>query len=115
MYNPEIDKAVAEAQGWTERQNVAWDEQINPDIMFFNMSKGVISFNEGYHPSTNWQQAGELQVKFNISVSPCMHKPKCGCDGWEAIIFTDREIYIGNGKTPQEAICKAVIAMHEGE
>ena len=92
MTNEELDKAVAEAQGWVhETEWGIWTPH-------------------NYHPSTNWQQAGELLEKYKIDLEYVD-------TNWEATIWdllNNVPIAETAADTPQRAICLAVLAA-EGE
>lgn len=100
----DLDKRVAEAFGmnfiYTEHDNQIW---LN--------SQDALPFT----PSTNWQQAGELQVKYGLNVSVhCTENEhvtswKC-CRAWP--FKESKEVC---ASTPQEAICLAVIALLESK
>ena len=63
MTNEELDKAVAEAQGWKHVANSDWEF----------MRNGAMWLASQYHPSTNWQQAGELVEKYEIDINLVQH------------------------------------------
>ena len=106
MTNEELDKAVAEAQGWTLINKVSGlDAFIGTWV-----SENVRIDQEFYHPSTNWQQAGELLEKYKIDLEYVD-------TNWEATIWdllNNVPIAETAADTPQRAICLAVLAA-EGE
>ena len=60
----------------------------------------------GYSPTNNWQQCGELIEKHEVLLSYDVESFL-----WYAMV--DRSVV--NGATPQEAICRAVVASVYGE
>ena len=100
MTNTELDREVAEAQGWV-------CDEYGPDGWVWRDNKGnrKCIANE-YHPTTNWQQCGELIEKYKLSLWFSRADNLWVC--------TDHRITDITGKTPQEAVCKAVVVM-EGE
>mgnify|MGYP001552717862 CR=1 FL=1 len=96
MTNEELDKAVAEAQGWSED----WLDE-SKGLGLWIKSLGGESIGMGtYHPSTNWQQAGELLEKYKIDLS---------FDGEDCLAEISGN-YFAYADTPQRAICLAVLA-----
>jgi len=90
-----LDKEVAEAIGLT---------QTNPTY-------------KSFCPSTNWYTAGQMIEKYGLSI---LYISK---DSWQCNYTIIKHSWSGryksfesaNGATPQEAVCRAVIAMKEGE
>ena len=93
LSNEELDRKVAELQGWVEN----WSRWFKGQ----NTQEFVIPVGE-YHPTTNREQAMELLEKFKIDVG---HINK---DRWEASITRETEWY--EAPTPMRAIVIAVIA-----
>jgi len=65
---------------------------------------------EVYSPSTNWEQCGKLIEEYGINIT--LEKSRVPSERWGAY-FSGRQYH--RGATPQEAVCRAVIAMKEGE
>lgn len=102
-----LDYWVAKAQGWVHRVTTEHMAKRGFDEPFYWRipSKGFCS---QYHPSANWQQCGELIEKFDIEL--VYHPRSSG--------FRSRSGISGpffHGSTPQEAICRAVVASVYGE
>ena len=98
MTNEELDSAVATAQGW---KLLTGDLANEPDYWV----NGNI-YKCDYHPSTNWQQAGELVEKYKIDLEYVD-------TNWEATIWdllNNVPIAETAADTPQRAICLAVLA-----
>jgi hypothetical protein len=93
MTNEELDRKVAEDQGW-------W----NADGMW--MSNDDEAITTTYSPSTNWQQAGELMEKYKIDLH---YEPMADGKNWHAAFCGNiAEVW---AETPQRAICLAVLAL----
>jgi hypothetical protein len=110
----ELDYWVAKAQGWEKKTFIRgglvyWSNGVTSSINI-----------ESYTPTTNWQQCGELIEKFKLVISQ-------NGDDWTAQVNKPRpptakpysaKSYlgpIGYGSTPQEAICRAVVASVFGD
>jgi len=99
----ELDRDVAEALG------MSLDDKGFPYAVCDDPDYRMVT-PEAFTPSTNWQQAGELLEEYKI----CIQILKSGI--WNAAATSE-----WNDKTqvfaesPQEAICKAVIALKESE
>jgi len=61
-----------------------------------------------FSPSTNWSQCGKLIEEYKVTVEWYE-----GFGEWSA--YTDDASKNFYEATPQEAVCRAVIAMKEGE
>jgi hypothetical protein len=95
MTNEELDKAVAELQGWKKE----------PDGRLWRSPDKHIYSGLPYRPSTIWKQAGELLEKYNIQLDP----PNFGSTEWSAAAQDIEEWSYAD--TPQRAICLAVLAL----
>jgi hypothetical protein len=85
---------AAKAQGWTEKRNGWLDKS------------GEWHDKHFWAPHLNWHQCGGLIEKYSISITPCT-------DGWYAECgVSHADAY---GDTPQEAVCRAVVADMFGE
>lgn len=90
-----LDYWVAKAQGWTEKLN-GWLD-----------GEGAWHNKSCWDPSEDWQDCGPLIEKYIQNIEMLW-------DGrWEAISQADLNGYIGD--TPQEAICRAVVASVYGD
>ena len=92
--------------------------QPNSGIYIASNGKPYISYDsceaDYYHPSTNWQQCGELITDFGIEVKPLQNR----MDGSWYAICKYYSCYRNNGSvglSAQEAICRAVCASVYGE
>lgn len=103
---------VAMAQGWDlieswDNESLDYWEDENDLDLFYYVSE--------YNPLTNKAQAFELIEQFEIS----LFRPEPQEDWWEGEVHTNRGGYTAQrtekGKTPSEAICRAVIASVFGE
>ena len=68
-----------------------------------------------FSPTTNSQQAMELLKKYRVALEYCIHQPDCTCGGWIASAQDSENTVVIDSKTPEEAICQAVIALHDKE
>ena len=101
--NEELDRKVAEAQGW---KLLTGDLANEPDYWV----NGNI-YKCDYHPSTNWQQAGELVEKYKIDLEYVD-------TNWEATIWdllNNVPIAETAADTPTRAICLATVASVFGD
>ena len=98
VVNEELDKAVAKAQGWEHIANSDWEF----------MRNGALWVASQYHPSTNWEQAGELLEKYAITLTPYGDVHGNVCE-WRAI--TSESKGYATADTPQRAICLAVLEL----
>ena len=80
------------------------DDHIAPIESWYETVK--FAMKHGYSPTTNWQQCGELIEKHEVLLSYDVESFL-----WYAMV--DRSVV--NGATPQEAICRAVVASVYGE
>ena len=108
MTNEQLDYWVAKAQGWDfvrkQRTEYGFVYQV-----WWNSPNSFIKAKD-YHPSTNWQQAGELVEKFNVMIAPSWVTEK---NGWHGACSYEQEPV--SADTPTKAICIAVIASVFGE
>jgi hypothetical protein len=97
----DLDKQVAEAQGWVCKANGGprywWTEDEN-----YYLHRA-----EDYIPSTNMEQAGELLEKYQL----CLLSNDDGI--WHAAEHIFEGAPYGEGKTWMEAVCKAVVALEK--
>ncbi len=98
LTDEELDYWVAKAQGW---------ELINYGSCWKSEQFTHTITRVSYHPTSNWQQAGELIEKFDCSLE---YYNSCNCWGATAR-SSDMEV----ADTPQRAICLAVVASKYGE
>lgn len=99
-----LDYWVAKAQGWDKSFNklglyAVWVTEYGDEPIHH------------YKPTTNWQQCGELIEKFNLNLLRLD-------DGWKSgyvYSYADKDVMFAKGSTPQEAICRAVVASIYGE
>ena len=94
-----LDYWVAKAQGWN--LDTEYDDRCNQYT--------ALTGRRFYTPSTNWQQCGELIEKFEADLGP-FHSQQ-----WIACVWSGSEEFSMDGITPQEAICRAVVASVYGE
>lgn len=124
LSSDKLDYWVAKAQGWEKLYNdilgTIWAH--NDELMERTCS---------YHPATNWQQCGELIEKFGVGLRPQTpkdHDDYIGGNHHATILRDKSKTYdygipptvifdqIGQyGSTPQEAICRAVVASVYGD
>ena len=113
----ELDYWTAKAQGLGEYKN--WEDgdydgeypcfliDLDGYCWWYENEDGY----DPYRPSTDWQQAGELIEKFKVKVWYSSGK-------WVAETYKRNRVDItvwGVSSTPQEAICRAVVASVYGE
>lgn len=101
LSNEQINYWVAKAQGWKHSAGY-W----RYDYETQKTGKEIVYKN--YHPSTNWQQAGELVEKFKLELW-------CLGDNWKAGTVTLTDGVVAKADTPRKAICMAVIASVYGD
>ena len=103
--NEELDRMVAEAQGWELMTRTQSGQPLKASIPWRHKTEGFMYWASDYSPSTNDAQAFELMVEFKVDVE-CYHNEL----GWEAILWKDDHYTKGQLDTyPRRAICKAVI------
>lgn len=137
----QLDYAVAKALGFTMKKSAYGTDNWHSEDFGPCWYNGRV---EGYRPSTNWIQCGQLMTTYQIFIEPPhdVHKsmldekgnPK-GCwetyESWHASVSTrvaerpPREAFEGwyfpggpyraEGETPQIAICRAVVAAKLGD
>jgi hypothetical protein len=99
----ELDKWVAMAQP-------SEDKRFAVTAGLFTLGIPPQSYCDGdpYTPTTNWQQCGELIERFELIVWPSDDSE------WSASVMplSDKDYF---GSTPQEAICRAVVASVYGD
>jgi len=95
----DLDRQVAEALGYKIKKRGGVDYLYMNDEFI----RGLMNFN----PSASWKQAGELLEKYNLVLYPYNEE-------WACYQHGDFGRIIATG-TPQEAICKAVIALHKDD
>jgi hypothetical protein len=96
MTNEELDKAVAELQGWKKE----------PDGRLWRSPDKHIYSGLPYRPSTIWKQAGELVEKYKVELFNHIE------DGsWSAYARGQTVGEGGRADTPQRAICLAVLEL----
>ena len=91
----ELDRKVAEAQGWKVIDTGANSWAIKTKDMY-----SISHYKYDYRPSINWQQAGELLEKYRLNLVRFDDGWQCGKVG---------RIY-PKADTPQISICLAVLA-----
>jgi len=95
-----LKRALALAQDWSESIKFGFPVYANKD-------GNVMCAIQFYDPEHDWSQCGELIDKFNISLT-------FEEDGfWSATCYdenTNEGEDVGLGKTPQQAICRCVVA-----
>ena len=96
-----LDRQVAEALGYEIAQDTKDLFVIFPDE----------TMPREFAPSTNWQQAGELLEEFNLSVTRWSYGNNK--KAWRAFNKDLNEYTQPLYRTPQEAICKVIIALKE--
>lgn len=107
--NP-IDKQIAEIEIGREWKNWKEDDYDGEFPMFADWGESIgIYYSEDaleiYSPSTDWEQGGPLIEKYKIDLGP--HE-----NGIDWVAQTERWMH-STGKTPLEAVCKAIIASKE--
>ncbi len=100
MDTQELDRKVAEALGWKT-------SKIFRGAYWIDSKDDVQRLKSAFTPSTNGQQAIDLQKQFDIATYP-NSKTKI----WTARLENQRGAQGECGPTPEIAICKAVIAAH---
>jgi len=96
----DLDRQVAEALGWHED---CTGKLLDSDQQF----KG---YAVDFSPSTNWEQCGKLIEGYGVNITYLLHS-RDYVEAWPSGKYTCKS----KGATPQEAVCRAVIAMKEGE
>jgi len=106
----DLDKQVVEALGY--RYFEYTDGLGNKGIHAYFADHQSIG--RAYSPSTNWEQCGELIKEYKICVAP---RDNGEGKEWGAFTLVIGEVpgKVLSGATPQEAVCRAVIAMKDGE
>lgn len=122
----ELDYWVAKAQGWEYGKDAFGDywqaefpQASNKSI--FGEPLGIRI--RDYYPTINWQQCGELIEKFNADVFYVDNGNRWSCrvvmsDWTETGGIKNITIYRSDlqyGSTPQEAICRVVVASVYGK
>jgi hypothetical protein len=102
----DLDYWVALAQGWVQLRGWWYTNERCwvRDSTSYSVS-GIAESPRPYTPSTNGQQCMELIEKF-------IQYHRRVKSGWCAVIKHDNKYY---GSTPQEAICRAVVASVYGD
>ena len=95
----DLDYWVARAQGWDCDEYGNWYEDYvgGAEIVY------------DYTPSTNWQQCGELIIRFRVYLDHLISGK------WRAQSLLKLGTNSAKGSTPQEAICRAVVASVYGD
>lgn len=115
-----LDDAVAIALGWVRFPT---DGVERGSVWYLEADKapyGLSYSRDFWHPSTNWEQVGQLIEQFKPWLSPPVFDPGAEVpeEGWDA------EIYYANGMesvqaiacpTPQIAVCRAIVLLKLGE
>ena len=101
-----LDYWVAKAQRWTQVVNAAGNGN--------NWECNETGFHTDYHPTTNWQQCGELIALPTFHWVQKLREPRVATGDTYAAKF-DNVFPAMYGSTPQEAICRAVCASVFGE
>ena len=110
-----LDKEVAEALGYTIDRICGRSYGSMGMDCWLEHEHNIISTVAGFTPSTNWQQAGELLEKFKFTLGPNINQNTgelewlCYKDVTKCGMFS--HTVSEDAQTPQEAICKAVIAL----
>ena len=99
----QLDYWTAKAQGWVA------DKDIDGDIHWRDATGHIRYWGWDYTPDRNKAQAFELIEAFEIDLGPFHSKQ------WIASLWSGNEEYSMIGVTPQEAICRAVVASVYGE
>ena len=105
MTNEQLGYWCAKAQGWKKKYPYN-----NLEPYWLDDTGTIIHSDWEYHPTTNWQQAGELVEKFEVAVY--MGSDDSDQEYWFAKCTVGG---MGKADTPTRAICMAVIASVYGE
>jgi len=107
----DLDKKVAEVLGLEVNFKVSGTDGYHT---IFLKRSGKFNFTGEFTPSTNWQQAGELLEEYDLTLQcRTAFSESSGQHKWFA--YAAGKYGDGAAPTPQEAICKAVIALKEKE
>ncbi|PHM22989.1 phage protein NinX family protein [Xenorhabdus ehlersii] len=106
--------------GWIGNYNVTAAAFKKPVITVSPCGDVYIEFQAEvklYSPSTDWAQCGELIEKYEMDLCPVMGGSYCaGLSITTGALCTDDYVSIDMyGKTPQIAICRAVVAAKLGD
>ena len=101
LTDDELDEAVAIlGKGWEKRRNYVWPRQ----YIYRDAMNCVVCSHSEYHPTRNWEQAGELLEEFYITLNPVSSIE------WNAFATKVGHRY-QPAPNPRRAICLAVVAM----